>query len=181
MENNTLILTDITPECKHVGCIWIFKKKLRLDDTIDKFKARLVAKSFIQQKDIDFFDTYSHVASISSIKIFLALASIHNMFIHQMNVKSDFLNGDSEEEIYMDQPEWFITKEQENKVCKLVKSLYELKQAPWHQKFKRSYAQFEFTAHKHDKWIYSKNFDNNYIILVGPKAHHSSFDDDQLM
>ena len=119
IENNTWILTDLPPICKHVGCKCIFKKKLWPEGTIDKYKARLIAKGFTQQKGIDFFDTYSPVAKISSIRILLALASIHNMFIHQMDVKTAFLNGDLEEEIYMDQPERFIAKGQENKVANL--------------------------------------------------------------
>jgi len=84
-----------------------------------------------------------------------------------MDVKTVFLNGDLEEEIYMDQPVRFINNGQENKVCKLVNSLYELKQAPkqWHQKFNKVVAQFEITFHEHDECIYSKNFDNDYIIL----------------
>ena len=85
------------PRYKPVGCKWIFKKKLRPDDTVDKYKARLIAKDFTQQKGIEFFDTYYPVVRISSIRILLALASIHNMFIHQMSVKTAFLNGDFEE------------------------------------------------------------------------------------
>jgi len=90
------------------------------------------------------------------------------MFIHQMDVKTAFLNDDLKEEIYMDQPEGFIAKGQENKVCKLVKSLYGLKQAPkqWHQKFNKIIAQFEFTVHEHDKCVYSKNSDNEYLSFV---------------
>ena len=99
MENNTWILTDLPPGCKPVGCKWIFKKKLRPDGTVDKYKARLVAQGFTQQKGIDFFDTYPSVARISSIRILLALASIYNLFIHQIDVKTAFLNGDLEEEI----------------------------------------------------------------------------------
>ena len=129
MENNTWILTDLPSWCKSVGYKWIFKKKLRSNSTVDKYKVRLVAKGFTQQKGIDFFDTYSPITKISFIEIFLALASIHNMFIHQMDVKTAFLNGDLEV-IYMDQPKGFIAKGKENKVCKLVKSLYGLKQAP---------------------------------------------------
>jgi len=89
------------------------------------------------------------------------------MFIHQIDVKTAFLNGDLEEEIYMDQPEEFIAKGQENKVCKLLKLLFGFKQAlrQWHQKSNKVIAQFRFTVHKHDKCIYSKNFDNEYIIL----------------
>jgi len=94
MEINNWILTDFPLGWKPVGCKWIFKKKLRPDGTIDKYKARLFAKGFTQQNGIDFFDTYSPVVKISSIKIILALASIHNLFIHQMDVKTAFLNGD---------------------------------------------------------------------------------------
>ena len=132
---NTWTLPHLPPRCKHVSCKWVFKKKLRPDGTVDKYKARLVTKSFTQQKGIDFFDTYSPVIRISSIRILLTLATIHNMFIHQIIVKTAFLNGDFEEEIYMGQPKGFIAKRKENKVCKLVKLLYVLKQAPkqWHQ------------------------------------------------
>jgi len=132
---NTWTLPHLPPRCKHVSCKWVFKKKLRPDGTVDKYKARLVTKSFTQQKGIDFFDTYSPVIRISSIRILLTLATIHNMFIHQISVKTAFLNGDFEEEIYMGQPKGFIAKRKENKVCKLVKLLYVLKQAPkqWHQ------------------------------------------------
>ena len=74
---------------------------------------------------------------ITSIRVLFALASIHDLVVHQMDVKTAFLNGELEEEIYMDQPEGFIIPGQENKVCKLDKSLYGLKQAPkqWHAKF----------------------------------------------
>ena len=112
MKNNTWILTDLPPGCKPVDCKWIFKKKLRPDGTIDKYKTRLVAKGFAQQKGIDFFDTYFSIVMISSIRNVLALASIHNMFIYQMDVKTSFLNGELEEEIYMNQLERFIIKGQ---------------------------------------------------------------------
>ena len=71
-----------------------FQEEALTDGTVDKYKVRLVAKDFTQQKGIDFFDTYSPVTKISFIRILLALASIHNMFIHQMDVKTVFLNSD---------------------------------------------------------------------------------------
>ena len=97
---------------------------------IQTFKARLVAKGFKQREGIDYFDTYAPVARTTSIRILFALASIHNLFVHQMDVKTAFLNGDLNEEVYMEQPEGFVLLGNENKVCKLVKSLYGLKQAP---------------------------------------------------
>ncbi|KAJ9553006.1 hypothetical protein OSB04_017051 [Centaurea solstitialis] len=110
---------------------------MKADGSIDKFKARLVIQGFRQQEGIDYFDTYAPVARISTIRLLIALGAIHNLVIHQMDVKTAFLNGDLEEEVYMKQPEGFIMPGMEHKVCKLVKSLYRLKQPPkqWHQKF----------------------------------------------
>ena len=100
------------------------------DSTIDKYKARLVVKGFRQKEGLDYFDTYSPVTRITSIRLLIALAAVYDLQIHQMDVKTAFLNGELEEEIYMEQPEGFIVPGQENKVCRLVKSLYGLKQAP---------------------------------------------------
>nr|KAJ0209090.1 hypothetical protein LSAT_V11C400189260 [Lactuca sativa] len=78
---------------------------MKVDGTNDKYKARLVIQGFRQKEGIYFFDTYAPVARISTIRLLLALASIHNLLIHQMDVKIGFLNGDLDEEIYMKQPE----------------------------------------------------------------------------
>src|SRR3954466_5224653 len=135
--NKTWNLVDLPPGCKPIGCKWILKKKLKHDGTIDKYKARLVAKGFRQRENVDFFDTYSPVTRITSIRVLISIDAIYNLIVHQMDVKTVFLNGDLEEEIYMEQPEGFVIHGQENKVCKLDKSLYGLKQAPkqWHEKF----------------------------------------------
>ncbi|GJZ81426.1 zinc finger, CCHC-type containing protein [Tanacetum coccineum] len=105
IENNTWVLSDLPPGCKPLGYKWIFKKKMKFDGTIDKFKARLVIKGFRQKEGIDYFDTYAPVARIFTIRLLIALAATHNLVIHQMDVKTTFLNGDLEEEIYMKQPE----------------------------------------------------------------------------
>ena len=117
-------------ECRPISSKWIFKKKLRTDSSIERYKARLVIRGFDQKKGIDFFDTYSPVTKIATIRTLVALAVIHDLVVHQMDVKTDFLNGDLEEEIYMSQPEGCEVPGQENKVCKLRKSLYGIKQAP---------------------------------------------------
>ena len=101
-----------------------------LDDSIENYKVRLGAKGFSQKQNIDYIDTFTRVTRISSIRILIALTSIYKLFIHQMDVKTIFLNGDLEEEIYMLQPKRCIILDQENRVCKLRKSLYSLKQAP---------------------------------------------------
>ncbi|GJW70894.1 zinc finger, CCHC-type containing protein [Tanacetum coccineum] len=116
MGNNTWVLADLPPGCKPLGCKWIFKRKLKVDGTIEKFKARLVIQGFKQKSGIDYFDTYAPVARISTIRLLIAMASIHNLIIHQMDVKTAFLNGDLEEEVYMNQPQGFIMPGNENKV-----------------------------------------------------------------
>ena len=88
---------------------------------------RLVAKGFKQLEGLEFFDTFSPVTRITSIRLLVAMAAIFNLQIHQMDVKTAFLNGDLNEEIYMYQPECFVEAGQESKVCKLTKSLYDLK------------------------------------------------------
>nr|GEX20823.1 zinc finger, CCHC-type [Tanacetum cinerariifolium] len=135
--NNTWVLADLTPGCKPLGCKWIFKSKLKLEGTIKKFKARLVIQGFKQKSRIDYFDTYVQVIRISTIRLLIVMASIHNLIIHQMDVKTAFLNGKLDEDVYMNQPQGFIMSENKNKVCKLIESLYGLKQATkqWHQKF----------------------------------------------
>ena len=93
---------ELPPGNKHLGCKWIFKKKMKPDGTIDKYKARLVAKGFKQKESLDFFDTYSPVTRITSIRVLIAIATLHNLEIHQMDVKTTFLNGELEEEIYLE-------------------------------------------------------------------------------
>ncbi|GJU71817.1 zinc finger, CCHC-type containing protein [Tanacetum coccineum] len=130
MGNNTWVLADLPPGCKPLGCKWIFKRKLKVDGTIEKFKARLVIQGFKQKSGIYDFDTYAPVARISIIRLLIVMASIYNLIIHQLDVKSTFLNGELDEEVYMNQPQGFIMSGNENKMCKLIKSLYGLKQAP---------------------------------------------------
>ena len=99
------------------------RKMLKPDGSIDKFKVRLVAKGIKQKADLDFFDTFSSVTRITSIRLLIAIATIFYLKIHQIDVKTAFLNGDLEKEIYMNQPEGFVEPGQESKVCKLIKSL----------------------------------------------------------
>jgi hypothetical protein len=86
-----------------------------------------VAKGYTQKEGEDFFDTYSPVALLTTIRVLLSLAASHGLFVHQMDIKIAFLNRELEEEIYMDQPAGFVANGQEGMVCKLLKCLYGLK------------------------------------------------------
>jgi uncharacterized metal-binding protein len=90
----------------------------------------LVAKGFRQKEGINYFDIYALVARITFIIILLALSSVYNLYVHQIDVKTTFLNEELDEEVYMDQLEGFALLGNEHKVCKLIKSLYGLKQIP---------------------------------------------------
>uniref|UniRef100_A0A2N9GRF0 CCHC-type domain-containing protein n=1 Tax=Fagus sylvatica TaxID=28930 RepID=A0A2N9GRF0_FAGSY len=110
-----------------VGCKWVLRKKYKANGSLDKYKARLVAKGFTQQPGVDFVDTYLPVAKFASVRIIMVVATRLDLELHQLDVKTAFLNRDLKEEIYMDQPDGFQIKGQEGKVCRLKKSLYGLK------------------------------------------------------
>ena len=97
----------------------------------------------------------------------LSLAASHGHLIHQMDVKTTFLNGELEEEIYMDQPDGFVANGQEGKVCKLLKSLYGLKQAPkqWHEKFDRTLTSAGVVVNEADKCVYYRYVGGEGVIL----------------
>ncbi|GJR23650.1 retrotransposon protein, putative, ty1-copia subclass [Tanacetum coccineum] len=135
LQNHTWELVDLLLGCKPLGYRWIFKKNMKVDGTIDKYKERLAIKGFRQQEGLYYFDTYS--TRITPVKMILAIVALRNGEVHQMDVKMTFLNGDLEKVLYMNQPEGFMTPGVESKVCRLVKSLYSLREAPkqWHQIF----------------------------------------------
>nr|GEV32278.1 zinc finger, CCHC-type [Tanacetum cinerariifolium] len=155
-----------TPEprrgCEPLSYKWIFKRMMKVDGTIDKFKARLLIQGFRQKEGIDYFDNYAPVARITTIRLLLALETIHNLVIHQMDVKTTFLIGDLKEEVYMKQLEGFVMPCNKHKVSKLVKSLYGLEQAPkkLHQKFNEVVLSSGFLLNQSDKCVYSK-FDDS--------------------
>ncbi|GJS27565.1 reverse transcriptase domain-containing protein [Tanacetum coccineum] len=167
--NSEVPQENIEPRIRHksIGHKGIFKKKLRPDDTIEKYKAHLVAKGYRQKEGQDFFATYSPVIRITSIRTPIVIVVIHNLIIHQMDVKIAFLNGELDEEIYMQQPKGFVVKGQEHKVCKLVKSLYGLKKAPkqWHKVFDNTLLSNGFQINECDKCVYIKQYKNAFVII----------------
>lgn len=166
-KNGTWILCDLPPGRNPISCKWTFKLKRKANGDVDKYKARLVARGFTQEKGFDYSETYSPTAKLTTFRVLMATANHFGYYIGQMDVNSAFLNGELKEEIYMQQPEGFI--KDKSKVCKLIKSLYGLKQASrvWYQRFDEFIIRKGFKRCESDQCLYTK-FENNdvqYILL----------------
>src|SRR5882762_9274941 len=144
-------LVDLPPDRKVVRNKWVFKHKAD-----GRYRARLVAKGFTQTHGVDYDETFSPVTRFESLHLLLALAALEDWEIHSMDVKSAFLNGDLDEEIYMAQPEGFSLPGQESKVCRLRKAIYGLKQASrqWNKKFHGVLLDQGFTRTYSDSGVY---------------------------
>ncbi|KAG3058279.1 hypothetical protein PI125_g25257 [Phytophthora idaei] len=134
-KNGTWILVPLPKGRKAIGNRWVFRIKENQDGEIERFKARLVAKGFSQKYGIDYDETFAPVAKFTSIRTLLSLAAKYNLTVHQMDVKTAFLNGLLDEDIYMAQPDGYTDEEHPDYVCQLKRSLYGLKQSPrmWNQ------------------------------------------------
>ena len=169
MDDNKVWDLVVLPEgSKQVSCKWVFKTKRDSKGNIERYKARLVAKGFTQKDAINYKETFSPVSKKDSLRIVMALVAHYDLELHQMDVKTAFLNGDLEEEVYMDQPEGFVTTSNERLVCKLNKSIYGLKQASrqWYLKFNNTIVSYGFVENTVDRCIYMKVSGRKFIILV---------------
>ena len=139
-----------------IGCKWVFKVKRKADGSIDRYKARVVAKGYAQKEGVDYTETFAPVAKFSAIRALLSLSAFYDLELHQMDVKCAFLNGDLDHEIYMTQPEGFVTSGKQDLVCKLQRTLYGLKQAgrSWNQKIDDTLQELGFTVLKSDSCLY---------------------------
>nr|GEU83394.1 retrovirus-related Pol polyprotein from transposon TNT 1-94 [Tanacetum cinerariifolium] len=150
-----------------IGTKWVFKNKLDENGVVSRNKARLVAQGYNQQEGIDFDETYAPVARLESIRILFAYACAHNFKLYQMDVKSAFLNGFINEEVYVAQPLGFIDSKKPNHAFKLKKALYSLKQAPkaWYDRLKAFLIDHEYTMRLVDNTLFTKK-KNSHIIIV---------------
>ena len=167
-ENQVRTLVDPPSDRKAVECKWIFKKKTDADGNVTVYKARLVAKGFRQVQGVDYDETFSPVAMFKSIRILLAIAAFHDYEIWQMDVKTAFLNGNIDEELYMMQPEGFVDPKDADKVCKLQRSIYGLKQASrsWNLRFDQVIKSFGFVPNCYEACIYKKVSGSSVTFLV---------------
>ena len=166
--NKVWTLVDPPEGIVPIGCKWIYKRKIGIDGKVSTFKARLVAKGYSQRQGVDYEETFSPVAMLKSIRILLAIAAWYDYEIWQMDVKTAFLNGNVEEEIYMTQPEGFISTGEEQKVCKLQRSIYGLKQASrsWNIRFDTTIKEFDFVKNPEEPCIYKKVSGSAVTFLI---------------
>ena len=129
-KNNTYELIELPKGKRALKNKWVLKRKPEPNRSLPRYKARLVVKGFSQKKGIDFEEIFSPMIKMSLIQVVLGLAASMNLELEQLDVKTSFLHGELEEEIYMEQPKGFTIKGKEHLVCRLKKSLYSLKQTP---------------------------------------------------
>ncbi|GJS09671.1 retrovirus-related pol polyprotein from transposon TNT 1-94 [Tanacetum coccineum] len=172
-ELNQFIANDVwelVPQPKNmtiIGTKWVFRNKLDENGIVSRNKARLVAQGYNQQEGIDYDETYAPVARLESIRILLAYACALDFKLFQMDVKSAFLNGFINEEVYVAQPPGFIDFQKPDHVYKLKKALYGLKQAPkaWYDRLKAFLIKHEYKMGMVDNTLFTKKRSLNLIIV----------------
>ena len=169
IENNkTWQLVDKPKGKKVIGVKWVYRVKLNPNGSINKYKARLVVKGYIQQSRIDYIETFAPVARMDTIRVLIALAAQMRWKIWHLDVKSAFLNGNLAEEIYVAQPEGFVVEGSEDKVYKLHKALYGLKQAPraWYGRIDNYFCNKGFKRSENDATLYVKKLLGDGSLIV---------------
>ena len=156
--NKTWELVELPKGMNVVGCKWVFKVKRDGDGKVDRLKTRLVAQGYSQHEGVDYDGVFSPVARYSSIRRVLAIANELNYEIHQMDVKTAFLNGDLDTDIFMKQPDGFVDDTHPDYVCKLNKSIYGLKQSArcWNKTIDKYLKDSGFQQSNADPCIYTK-------------------------
>jgi transposase InsO family protein len=165
--NQVWVLVDPPFSCKPIGTKWVFKNKQGEDGLVVRNKARLVAQGFCQKEGIDYGETFAPVARLEAIRILLAFAASRGFKLYQMDVKSAFLNGYIEEEVYVKQPPGFEHPKFPNHVFKLQKALYGLKQAPraWYARLKTFLLENGFKMGSVDKTLFLLRQGNDSLIV----------------
>ena len=168
-ENDTFDLVSLPKGKKALKNKWVYRVKTEENSSHPRYKARLVVKGFSQKKGIDFDEIFSPVVKMSSIQVVLGMAASMDLEVEQLDVKTTFLHGHLEEEIYMEQPEGFMVAGKEHLVCRLKKSLYGLKQAPrqWYKKFESVMGKQGYRKTASDHCVFFQRFgDDDFIILL---------------
>ncbi|CAL9006618.1 unnamed protein product, partial [Prunus brigantina] len=167
-KNETWELTSLPEGKKTIGVKWVYKTKYKPNGDVDRFKARLVAKGYKQKPGIDYFEVFALVARLDTVRMVISLAAHNAWKIFQMDVKSAFLNGTLEEEVYLEQPAGYVKQGQADMVYKLKKAFYGLKQAPraWYTRIDSYFMEHEFQRCPYEHTLYVKNNQQGDVVIV---------------
>jgi len=162
--NETWSFMDLPPGKRFIGCKWVFKANHKPNGTIDRYKARLVVKGYTQTEGIEYFETFSPVVKIITIRFILSLESAKGCILHQLDVNNVFLHGDLDDEIYMTPPAGLTLSP--TQVCKLRKYLYGTKQASrqWNSKLTHNVIQLGYVQNTVDHSLFIRT--NNHFFTV---------------
>lgn len=168
IDNNTWTLCKL-PDSKHsIPVKWVFTVKTDETGQVTRYKARIVAKGFHQSFGSDYDETFAPVARFTSIRLLLSLAASEDMIIEQLDITSAFLQGEIDNEIYVNQPDGYQVKNKEELVCRLQKSLYGLKQAPrqWNKTLNLFLEQIGFRRCNEDWCVYVKQTQSSKVLML---------------
>jgi hypothetical protein len=167
-QNQTWQLVPRTKDMHVIGSKWVFKTKLKSDGTLDRLKARVVAKGYHQIDGLDYTETFSLVVKPGTIRLIISIALVHHWPLRQLDVKNAFLHGLISETIYMEQPPGIVYPHLPQHVCKLQRALYGLKQAPraWFDRFSAFLLQYGFHCSLADPSLFIFHSDYGSLILL---------------
>ena len=166
-KNKTWTLTELPAGHKAIGVKWVYKLKKDPNGKIIKHKARLVAKGYVQEKGIDYDEVFARVTRLETVRLLLALSAQQGWDVHHLDVKSAFLNGDLQEEVYVKQPDGFVKDGQEHKVYRLSKALYGLRQAPraWNVRLDKYLVSLGFVKCPQEHAVYKRSKEDEMLIV----------------
>ncbi|GIL57256.1 hypothetical protein Vafri_12510 [Volvox africanus] len=167
LANGTWELAKPPPGAKLLPCRWVYKVKHNADGSVERFKARLVAKGYEQRAGIDYGELFAPTSRFASLRALLAVAAAKKMIVHQMDVSTAFLNGELEEELWMQQPPGYESQDK-TLACRLQKSIYGLKQAPrcWYDKLSEDLAKFGLLPTQADPALFVKMDENGRVYAL---------------
>jgi hypothetical protein len=168
--NGTWTLEPLPPGAQLIPVKWVYKIKTDANGDIERYKARLVAKGFLQREGVDFDEVFAPVSKYATLRALLANVAAEDLELHQLDIKTAFLNGTLEEDVYVQQPPGYEVGGK-NVVCHLKRALYGLRQAPraWHQRLKSELQAYGFTESNADPGLFIWDDDitgtSNYILV----------------
>lgn len=166
--NDTWELTELPEGGKKIGVKWVYKTKFNENGEVDKYKARLVVKGYSQQHGVDYTEVFAPVARMETIRLVVALAAQKGWAIYQLDVKSAFLYGELNEEVFVEQPLGYVKKGYEHKVYKLKKALYGLKQAPraWYSRIEAYFLKEGFEKCDYEHTLFIKTGKEGKLLIL---------------